>query len=482
MLVYDMLIYWNDVDRKFIPGLAESWEVSPDALTTTFHLRKGVQFHDGWGEFTSEEVKYNFEMQASPKSIGKTSQCRRIASMDTPDPYTLVVHMKTPFSTFFMEFSLGVSGVCQGFVPRKYVETVGEEVAGQKPVGTGPYKLVESKVGDYYKFEALESHWRVVPEFKTLTLRAAPEVSTTIAMLKNKEVDLANVPAEQLEGLKAAGLATEVTPYGGGILVVGLGGMVISADKRYDPAYHNKDPWTDPKVRKAMALAIDRQAICNAIFAGAAFPAGVPLFTEDMDTYQYPYDPSAARQLLKDVGYPEGFSFEAISYIYPGVPESPRVMEALASYWQQIGLAPKITVIDYAAHNAKNRVPCKTAGQVFLVRVSPGADMMSRTEIYLMPNGSTVLFEDEVSYAIYKEGSAMVNADERAAYVDKLNKYYFDNAGPIPILRAGFCFAWNGDKISPWPHSALSTPYNLEYVRHNPPLNTFRLFTPMPGR
>ena len=100
MLVYDMLIYWDYINLKFLPGLAESWEVSPDGMTTTFHLRKGTQFQEGWGELTSADVKYNFEMQASPKSVGKTAQTRRIASMDTPDPYTLVVHMKDPYYTF----------------------------------------------------------------------------------------------------------------------------------------------------------------------------------------------------------------------------------------------------------------------------------------------------------------------------------------------------------------------------------------------
>ena len=98
---------------------------------------------DGWGEFTSADVKYNFEMQASPKSVGKVAQCRRIASMDTPDPYTLVVHFKDPYPTFFVDLSMGNSGVCQGIVCKKYVETVGEEAASQKPIGTGPYKLVE---------------------------------------------------------------------------------------------------------------------------------------------------------------------------------------------------------------------------------------------------------------------------------------------------------------------------------------------------
>ena len=196
--------------------------------------------------------------------------------MDTPDPYTLIVHFKDPYPTFWMDLSMGNSTVYQGIVSKKYVETVGEEVASQKPIGTGPYKLVDFKSGSYYKFEALDSHWRVVPEFKYLTVCLVPEVSTMVAMLKNKEIDLAcNVSAEQLADLKAAGVATEYSPAGGGIIMVSWGGIAIPEDKRYDPAYHNKDPWTDVRVRKAMTISIDRQAISKAIYAGNAVPAGV---------------------------------------------------------------------------------------------------------------------------------------------------------------------------------------------------------------
>ena len=68
-LVYDVLVYWDEVNHKYIPGLAESWETSPDALTLTYHLRKGVQFPDGWGELTAEDIKYNFEKQGGPDSM-----------------------------------------------------------------------------------------------------------------------------------------------------------------------------------------------------------------------------------------------------------------------------------------------------------------------------------------------------------------------------------------------------------------------------
>ena len=398
-LVYDMLIYWDHVNRKFLPGLAESWEVSPDGFTLTYHLRKDVQFTDGWGELTAEDIKYNFEMQASPKSIGKATQCRRIASMDTPNPYTLVVHFKDPFPTFFVEMGMATGGVCQGIVCKKYLESVGEDVASQKPIGSGPYRLVESKSGSYFKFEALDSHWRIVPEFKTLTVRVIPETSTLIAALKNKEVDLSGIPAEQLVDLKAAGVAVELSPGGGGVIVISWGGITVPADKRYDPAYHNKDPWVDPKVRKAMAMAIDREAICKSIFAGLAEPVSVPMFSKTMNKYQYSFDPTASKQLLAEAGYPKGFSFKIISYVLAGAAETPRLVEAIAGYWQQIGLDPQITTIEYATYNLKYRTPNKMAGEISLYKIGIVGDYLSRVEMYLLPNVVSPVYQDTGSYA-----------------------------------------------------------------------------------
>ena len=189
-LVYDQLIFYDELNLKYLTGLAESWETSTDAMTLTYILRKGVQFNDGWGEFTAADVKYCFEMQASMLSVGKVAATRNIASMEMPDPYTLIVHFIKPSPTFFGLLSLGDGGICQGIVCKKYIETVGEEVASQKPIGTGPFKLADFQTGSYYNLEALESHWRVVPEFKTLNIRIIPEIATRIAMLKSKEIDL----------------------------------------------------------------------------------------------------------------------------------------------------------------------------------------------------------------------------------------------------------------------------------------------------
>jgi len=109
------------------------------------------------------------------------------------------------------------------------------------------------------------------------------------------------------------------------------------------------------------------------------------------------------------------------------------------------------------------------------------ADSLSRAEMGLMPNASAVLFQDEASYAIWNQGPK-ATLEERNACMDKLNQYYYENVGPVPVVRIGRCFAWNPDKILPWPHHESANPLYCEYVRHAQPLNTFRLFDPWPGR
>ena len=140
----------------------------------------------------------------------------------------------------------------------------------------------------------------------------------------------------------------------------------------------------------------------------------------------------------------------------------------------------KLLSIDDATYTNKNISLAKTAGEISIMRLPPAADMLSKAELFFMPNAVAALYEDKGSYVLYSE-SAKATFEERSPLVDKLNQYYFDNYGPIPVVRYAFCYAWS-DKISPWPHPAQSMPTYFEYVRHAQPFNTYRLFSPMTGR
>jgi len=459
--VYDMLVYWDEVNKEFIPGLAESWELSEDGMILTYHIREGVQFQDDWGELTAEDVKWNFEQQALPDSTGKVAQVRYIDSMEVPDPYTLIVDFKTPSPTFLAEFSTAAGATAQGIACKKYVEEVGEAEAAKNPIGSGPYKLVDSQLGSYYTFEAVDEHWRVVPEFKLLTVRMVTEPSTVVAMLKTGEVDCALTSADQLEGLEAAGVNTEVSPVGGSIICMAFGGMAVPEDSRYDPDYHNKDPWAlDERVRKAMTISIDRQAIIEGIFKGAAIEVGVFIPGPGEDEFFHYYDPEEAKQLLVDAGYPDGFSFKLISYIQEGVNELPDVVAAVAEYWKAIGLDPQIENADFSAYGTNKRHPLETAGEITGWRHLEAADQLTRCKIFLIPEAPAQIFMDEGSVAIINEGLKELDPAKRLDYVYELNKYYYEHYGPVPICRAAMCYAWS-DKMSEWPHCALVTPLLL---------------------
>jgi len=130
-----------------------------------------------------------------------------------------------------------------GILCKKYVETVGEEKARFQPIGSGPYRLVEHKTGQYLKFEATEKNWRLVPEFKYIIMQIVPEESTRVAMLKTGDTDIAPITTLSMAELqKQKGISAVPWP-GGYHLYLVFGGMMTPKDPRYKEGYHLTDPW-----------------------------------------------------------------------------------------------------------------------------------------------------------------------------------------------------------------------------------------------
>src|SRR5215468_5205971 len=166
------------------PSLAESWTTSEDALTYEFVLRTGAKFHNG-DDVTAEDVKFSFERY---RGISQHILQERVAAVETPDARRVHFRLKQPwpdFLTFYVE-ATGAGWI----VPKKYVESVGEEGFKKAPVGAGPYRFVSFAPGLELTLEAFDAYWRKTPSVKRLVFKMIPDESTRLVALKRGEVDI----------------------------------------------------------------------------------------------------------------------------------------------------------------------------------------------------------------------------------------------------------------------------------------------------
>ena len=341
-LLFDPLVGCTP-DGKFSSdlGIANKWEMSPDALTWTFTLRRGVKFHDGV-ELTAKDVKLSIEQQLLPDSSGGDAVIlnKLIKSIEIKDPYLIVIHCKQP-AVFLINFFSNMEGTTGMVIPKDYYEKVGKDEFSKRPVGSGPYKFHSQMAGSFVKLEATEKHWRDgVPRFKYMTYLIIPEESTRIAMLRTGEADVTRISRAALKEAVSSGLNI-VTKENGGVVV-------------FTPNMQWTSPaFADIRFRKALNLAIDREAIIKHLFGGVAKPLaaypGSNIFAVggDRTLKPYPYDFQEARRLIKEGGW-EGHEFTLLSYPRAGCPEFQQIVETVAGYWEKIGLKPRIRMTEWA--------------------------------------------------------------------------------------------------------------------------------------
>src|SRR5499426_1211442 len=346
---------------QLMPMLAERWEVLDGGRAWKFSLRKGVLFHAGQ-EFTAEDVKYTFATIAKEGSAnGLAPEFRLITSMEIADPSTITIRFAKPFVTFGNRVTQGLFASSAFIHSKTYRETSGDEGVERHPIGTGPWQFVEHRRGDRIVYEAVENHWRAVPHFKRLVFLKVPEPATRMAMLRAGSVDVIETGGEYAEELKQVGVRTLVMPNTAWVWVI-LGGQ-WPGQPTYDPTV----PWALPdaerarKVRLALNLAVDKQAIIQQMLGGLGTPAGTvnfyptdPWATEAL-AKPYPYDPATAKALLAEAGYPNGFAVTMNLTAWPGRGFLPDVGEAVATYWEKVGLKVKRRPVDRAIFAADFR-------------------------------------------------------------------------------------------------------------------------------
>jgi peptide/nickel transport system substrate-binding protein len=294
--VFDALTH-VDENARLIPGLAVSWKAL-NPTTWEFRLRRGVRFHDG-SEFTAEDT--NGQMRTFTQ---------RIVAKEIPDPYTIRLKTSTPYA--MVPYDLNSVFI----VSKKSAGSARSEDfdSGKGMVGTGPFRFVRFARGDRVELARNDAYWGGAAAWDKVTFRVVPTDPARLAGLLSGDLDLIEqVPTADLARVRGDARLAIAQKVSWRTIFFHLDqreNVRGIADKAGKPLARN--PFRDPRVRRALSLAIDRKAIAERLMDGAALPASnlvsPPVLGYAADLKPDAHDPDAAKRLLAEAGYPDGFA------------------------------------------------------------------------------------------------------------------------------------------------------------------------------
>ena len=307
----------NDIDTLIFNGLTEEDEhnaiqpdlatvvptlknggISKDGKTIVYHLRRGVLWQDG-APFTSEDVKFTWQaVMNRDNNTANVVPYDEVASVDTPDKYTVVFHMKRPFAPFIAEAfnSATVVDIVPAHILRKY-PNVNHVPFNYAPVGTGPYRILSWHRGDRIELEANPHYFKGAPKIKHITVLEIPQENTGINELRSHDLDVYLNISEASYNIARG--SSDIR-------------LVVTPANSYRALYMNveRPALQDVRVRQAIAYAIDKKTMVQKVTHGTGTVAtgSIPTFMWAYDT-RVPvtaYDPSKAKALLRDAGWNAG--------------------------------------------------------------------------------------------------------------------------------------------------------------------------------
>jgi peptide/nickel transport system substrate-binding protein len=309
------------------PALAKSWTIAPDGMTYTFALHTEAKFHDG-APFDCSVVKFTYERAVAPESTNaQKGKFEPIASVACPDPATAVITLKRVTGLFL--FNIGLSDA---------VMISPASAAGNKtnPVGTGPYKFKNWVKGDRVELVRNDAYWGAKPAIATVAFRFIADPSAAAAAMLAGDIDAFPLfPApETLDQFRKDKK-----------FVVNIG---TTAGKTIMSLNNTRKPFDDVRVRRALAYAIDRKTLVDALGnygtpIGSHFVPSDPGFVDL--TGAYPYDPAKAKALLAEAGIKPGFT---MTLRLPPPPYARRGGEVIAAMLEQVGIIAKQEPVEWA--------------------------------------------------------------------------------------------------------------------------------------
>ncbi|MFS0784691.1 ABC transporter substrate-binding protein [Bacillus sp. 1P06AnD] len=341
--IYDTLIDFGDDNTELVPGLATEWKPSEDGLTYTLKLREGVKFQDGT-DFNADAVVVNFDRWkkggAEKKFDYYVSQFGdRIQEVKAVDPLTVEFKLNSVLAPFLKNLAMSPFAIASPAAIEKYGDKLNEN-----PVGTGPFKFKEWKRNNTITLVKNENYWKKdLPKLDSVIFKVIPENSARLNALNSGEADI-------IEGVNFSDLPS----------IEGNDKLQVFKRPSLNTAYlgltNTRGPLKDKLVRQALNYAVDKSAIIDAFYAGAAEPAINPMppvvAGYNTEVKDYEYNPEKAKELLKQAGYEKGFSIElwAMPVARPYMPDGQKIAEAIQADFEKVGVKAKIVTYEWATY------------------------------------------------------------------------------------------------------------------------------------
>ncbi len=405
--------------QKMGPSLAESWSESEDGLSYEFRLRPNLHFHNG-DPLTAEDVQFSFERYhgAAAKTLHE-----HVTQVEVVDPRVVRFHLNAPWPDFMTFFGTTASGA--GIVlPKKYLTENGDDGFRKHPIGAGPYRFVSTKPGIEVVLEAFPDYWRRVPNVKTLVMRSVAEATTRALMVQTGEADIAYaLDGPDAEGLQKHGIQIVPTKH--------ASIFWIEFARQWDP----KSPWHDIRLRQAVNYALDRSGINHAACLDFCPPAGVivPRVMEfALQVEPPPYDPTKAKALLTEAGYPNGIDVGD----FAAIPGFPTVAEAVVNDLNAVGIRVRLRQMERATFYAnwlEKKLPA-----LYMVASGNSGNAASRVESFIWSKGAYANGGYPDIDELFLRQAGERDAKQREAMLDQIQQLSIDRAmfAPIMDLRA----------------------------------------------
>ena len=361
--VYQQLAGFGYGTTEVVPALAEKWDVSPDGLSFTFHLRHGVKWHSNktfkpTREFNAEDVVFSFERQWKDENpyhkvsgggydyFSDMDMPKLLKSIDKVDAYTVRFTLNQPNAPFVADLAMDFASIQSKEYADILLKLGKPDLIDQEPIGTGPFEFVQYVKDATIRFRAFAGYWGDKPKIDTLVYSINKDPSVRLAKLRANEcqVSFGPVPAD-LPTIRADKNLTLFSQPG-----LNIGYLAMNTKKK---------PFDDVRVRQALSMAIDKKAILAAVYQGAGQPAKnlIPptMWSYNDKVTDYPYDPAAATKLLAEAGLPDGFETDlwAMPVQRPYNPDARRIGEMMQADLAKVGIKAKIVSYEWGEYRKR---------------------------------------------------------------------------------------------------------------------------------